>query len=458
MPSQILYVNAILLQIKFIIYKKEQYGMKDTKFTSILDEITTAIPKYRKIIFKTIIIGLLIGEKNKCIAGIYRFFEYVMFSEKITRRRFYEFLGSGKISFSKIWDIIFRLLGDSVVTEGRILCPLDDTTYGKSGRKIAGCDIHYDHAAKINSSKYIHGHCRVVLGIQMFVHGRWACLPVRQYLYRLKKSVDSKKFKTKLEIAGQMVKDISLRFSSPILLICDSWFGNKSLVKQIGEQFGKTIHVLTKLRVDSILYDFPEEAKEKRRGRKRKYGKKLPKLSILAGNLERFKDKFFIYGKNRDCEYSTFNCIHKSFGREVKVVIVHLRKGNFFPIVSTDTTLSAKHIIEYYSARWKIESGFKELKHELGALDNQARNENSVENHFEFACIAKTAAWIYASHLTKAPERKFKTLKSNSYAFADIRRKIRNEYYDSFNFSAICSESGKYVKNFILSMISECSA
>lgn len=132
--------------------------MKDAKFISILDEITEAIPKYRKIIFKTIIIELLIGEKNKCIAGIYCFFEFVMFSEKVIRQRFYEFLGSGKISFSKIWDMIFRLLGNKVVTENRTICQLDDTTYGKSSRKIA----------------------------------------------------------------GQMVNDLSLKFSAPILLICDS--------------------------------------------------------------------------------------------------------------------------------------------------------------------------------------------------------------------------------------------
>lgn len=281
------------------------------KFNFLLEEITVAIPKYRKVIFKTLITGLLIGENNKCISGIYRFFEFVMSFEKISRRRFYEFLQSGKVSLGKVWDIIFKLIGDRKLTDGKVILALDDTIYGKSGKKIAGCDIHYDHAAKMNSSKYIFGQCRVVLGIQMLIYGRWASLPVRQELYRLKKSVDAVNFKTKIEIASQMIKELMDKFSVPILLTCDSWFGNKSLVKKLGGSLGKTIHVITRLRADSRLYDFPEPEIKKRRGRKRKYGRRHPSLSVLSGALKRVKDRFFIYGKIRDCEYSELLCVHR---------------------------------------------------------------------------------------------------------------------------------------------------
>ncbi len=40
-----------------------------------------------------------------------------------------------------------------------------DITYGKTGKKISGCNIHHDHAAKLNNGKRIFGHCRVV-----FIH------------------------------------------------------------------------------------------------------------------------------------------------------------------------------------------------------------------------------------------------------------------------------------------------
>ena len=425
------------------------------KFSTLIDEVSTSIKrKDRRIIFKTLMTGFIISEGSKCIAGIFRLFEIMMLSNGITRRRFYGFLQSGKLRLDRIWNQLYKLLGNDIITVGRILISLDDTTYGKTGRRIEGTDIHYDHAAKLNSSKYIYGHCRVVLGIQTFIHGRWACLPIKQGLYRLKKSVDEKEFMTKIEIAAKLINEVNSFFQVPMLIVTDSWFGNKSLAKKI-DFYRKSINILTRLRKDANLYAFPTETPMKKRGRKRKYGDKHPKLAELAKTLARENGSCFIYGKKRECEYSEFICMHKGFKCAVKVVLIHYKSGWFFPIVSTDTALTADQMIEYYSARWKIESGFKELKHELGVIDNQARKKNSVENHFELCCIAMTTAWVYNINQDKAPDRKFKTAKTNSYAFADVRRKIRNEYYESFNFSDICSSSVKYIKNYICSLFFE---
>jgi hypothetical protein len=71
-----------------------------------------------------------------------------------------------------MWKLLVKLLGDNAVTEGRVLVALDDSTYGKTGQHIAGCDSHFDHAAKQNWSKWIFGHCRVVAGVLTFGHGR----------------------------------------------------------------------------------------------------------------------------------------------------------------------------------------------------------------------------------------------------------------------------------------------
>jgi len=45
----------------------------------------------------------------------------------------------------------------------------------------------------------------------------------------------------------------------------------------------------------------------------------------------------------------------------VRVVWGYLRKTQWVALFSTDLDLSIKQIIEYYGARWKIESGFKEI-------------------------------------------------------------------------------------------------
>jgi hypothetical protein len=72
--------------------------------------------------------------------------------------------------------------------------------------------------------------------------------------------------------------------------------------------------------------------------------------------------------------------------RPIKVVLVHNEKREtFFPVFTTDLTMSAEQMIERYSARWKIECSIKELKHEIGALDNQARkNSKSLPTATEY--------------------------------------------------------------------------
>ncbi|MBL4903593.1 MAG: transposase [Desulfocapsa sp.] len=50
-------------------------------------------------------------------------------------------------------------------------------------------------------------------------------------------------------------------------------------------------------------------------------------------------------------------------------------------------TLSIEQIIEYYGARWKIESGFKKIKQDIGSSKSQVRNADAVLNHLNFRSL-----------------------------------------------------------------------
>lgn len=423
-------------------------------FVQTLNTLAELIPAYRREIFKTIILGLLIGKDKKSIAGVYRVFSAAL-SLIISRKRFYCFMQSTKIPWAALWAKVLELVGDRLLVDGRLILLVDDTTYGKTGRKIHGCDVHFDHAAKVNSSKYLYGHCRVVVSVLTFVHGRWASLPFCQGLYRLAKSVAAEAFVTKIELAGEFIADLVVQTDLPTLIVCDSWFGNKSLANHDRLKSGfkeGTIHVLSRLRINSALYGFPEPKKPGSRGRSKKYGEKLASVPEVAAGLERRTDRFFIYGKMRECCYAETTCMSKSFKRAIKIVFV-FRGNTVFPIFTTDLTLTAKQMVEYYAARWKIESGFKELKHELGALDTQARKEAAVENHFNFCCLAMTTAWIYAIDRQTAPSRKHPRPGTIGFAFSDLRDAIRNETVAPLNFKGVCSNAVKAAQKLVIKSI-----
>ena len=190
------------------------------KFQELLDKVAETVPAYRRSIFKTIVIGLLVRNGGGGISAIFRHFAAVFTGTGITRKRFYTFLNSDKIKWPAIWQRVAELLGGFVSVCGRLLIALDDTTYGKTGKKISGCGIHHDHAAKQNASRWIFGHCRVLAGLLVRLPGRWACLPMGQenYVPANKSKQESEKknwHRTKNGIAARLVCSVVRLFGLP---------------------------------------------------------------------------------------------------------------------------------------------------------------------------------------------------------------------------------------------------
>ena len=270
-------------------------NQQTTTFNDIAEDVAEAIPGYRRIIFKIITIALVIGKGRKRISTIFADFSTLIIGTQITRRRFYEFLGSPKIKWEEIIQIVIRKIGRRILTAGRLILVADDTSYGKTGKKISGCQTHFNHASKMNSSKWLFGHCRVLIGVLLLVHGRWACLPFAQKLYlRIKKNKEKKNKdqmtsanNSKIAIAGELINALRRMLSFPTLVACDSWFGTKTLLKALNMPDLPPIHILSRLRITSALYAVPEVPKPGKKGRKRKYGKRLAGLTELATEYER---------------------------------------------------------------------------------------------------------------------------------------------------------------------------
>ena len=75
-----------------------------------------------------------------------------LFGIGVNHRRFYTFMGSNKLPWSRLWPRLWSMI-PSPVMDGRLLVVLDDFINPKTGRKIFGCAHIFDHAAKVNQSK-----------------------------------------------------------------------------------------------------------------------------------------------------------------------------------------------------------------------------------------------------------------------------------------------------------------
>ena len=134
----------------------------------------------------------------------------------------------------------------------------------------------------------------------------------------------------------------------------------------------------------------------------------------------------------------------------VRVVWV-FRKTQWVAMFTTDLELSVTQIIESWFAL-NCESGFKELKQDIGSRTSQCRNAQAVINHLQFCMMASTITWIYADRLKADLERRHKVKGRTSFAFSDVRRLIAEAALND-DFDRVCPKPGKPTKNSLVAVL-----
>jgi hypothetical protein len=384
-----------------------------------------------------------------------------LFGVTIAQSRYYTFMASVKLPWVRLWQVLWRAIPNPL-TDGRLLVALDDSINAKSGRKVFACQRSFDHAAKVNQSQYPWAQTLVTVGLLKVIHGRWSCLPLAFAFYLRYQTLHGRcirvggqalVFQTKFAQAVRMIGAVAKVFAeAPILVVADSWFGNAGLLKPLRAELGARAHLLSRLRVNTVLYDLPV-ARPGAPGRPRKYGARLGNPAQLAAALQSEARTYTLnlYGGVREVTAAERLVMLKTLHCQVRVVWV-FRRTQWIALVTTDLALSVAQIIEFYGARWKIESGFREIKQEIGSAETQTRNPDAVTNHLNFCLAATTLTWIYGAHLAKAPPRRYATAKRTEYAFGDLRRALAKDLGDQ-GFGIDCQGNDKATRNPLIAAV-----
>jgi len=423
----------------------------------------TKLGKERASLFVYTLLAIIVPFTSSMSSNLWRGLG-VLFGIDIKKKRFYTFMASSTLPWKKLWHSTWGLI-DSPETEGRLLLALDDSINTKVGKKVFGCEQIFDHASKANQSDYPWAQNIVSVGLLKCVHARWACLFLDFRFYLPKKTIEAKSdrakmkgkvlpFQTKLSQAAEMIVDIGEHFSVfPLLAVTDSWFGNAGLLKPVRQVLGERFDMLSRLRCNNVLYDFPESRKSGQRGRRKKYGQRLGSATEMASTFqaEAIEYSVNLYGKQRTARAYDRVVMSKSLKCPIRVVWV-FRRTQWIALFSTDLELTVTQMIEFYGARWKIESGFKELKQDIGSQKSQCRTAQSVTNHLNFCMMATTITWIYADRLKTNPERRHKVKGRTSFAFSDVRRIIAEAGLDP-DFSRLCPKPSNSPVNSLIATL-----
>lgn len=285
----------------------------------------------------------------------------------------------------------------------------DDTTAQHRGKHVYGKGCHHDAVRSSHRhTVWRWGHKWVVLSISVafpFTSRRWA-LPVLAALYRPEavNRLEGRRHKRPAQLARQLLAVLARWFPERrFVLLGDGGYASHELAR-FGHRHRGRVRLVSRFHGDANLYE-PPPAVQRRTGRPRKKGRKLPlpQNVVAASRRTRATVTWYGGGTRRVELVSGLGQWYKSGAGLVPIrwVFVHDRDGThrdeyFF---TTDPSLQAAQIVSLYTLRWGIETTFQEMRTHLGFETPRQRTARSVLRTapcllglFSIICL------IYAQH------------------------------------------------------------
>lgn len=274
------------------------------------------------------------------------------------------FFNSSGVDLKKLRSLWIQLIFDRfsgiIKINGRCLIVGDGIKIGKEGKKMPGVKWLHQESESNSKAEYIMGHS--IQAIAILINGLCTTFAVPlmaeihegiRFTYKDSRTLLDKMF------------ELLLCVNSPekFYFIADKYYCSGRFMKQL---LSSGMHIITMMKKNAVAY-YPLESSSKRRGRPKKYGKKIKLFDLFKTNLEWISAP--MPGNNKlIIQYCVIQLFWKPAGQLVNfVLVIHPEKGNAI-VMSTDLTLNPMDAIFCYSIRFKIEVAFKQAVHQIGAF------------------------------------------------------------------------------------------
>ncbi|MGO9977316.1 MAG: transposase [Solirubrobacteraceae bacterium] len=333
-------------------------------------------------------------------------------------------------------------------SDGTLRFALDDTLFGRSGRKVWGAHYLHDGAQPEGSGRRTRwGNCWVVVVLVVTLPclgGRPVALPVLFRLFRPKDQarpeLDGER-PSQPELARSLIDIVLARFpAGTVELVMDGAYASRAW-----RGLPERVTVTTRMRANARVHKLAPVGRPGQQGRPPLKGAKLPTLAQIASTATFMAVTITAPdGRERTSHVHEFVCLWYTpfYTRAVKVILIRnpgRSEGFDVALASTDTEVSASPLIARYDSRWTIETCHQEAKaHGVG----QARNrvQKAVQRTVPFGFLAQTITitWyaVYgdpdadlAARRKASPWYRQKAIVSYADMLTALRRElIRNEF------------------------------
>lgn len=334
--------------------------------------IESALPRFEPIFnrsqlrhFAEYLTGLIVSE-NKTITAINSHF--MDHTDQSAKNHFLTDSGwDDKKLTQERFNLILERCQKKRITDGMFV--IDDTIAHKTGKQIEAVDWFWDHS----NHTYTLGH-QVVSS--QFVTGDFH-VPLDYRLYRKEEDVGKEHFKSKLDLAVELI-DQAVEANIPFRCVAgDSWYFCEKIIKHLEHLHKDWIFASKSNRTINIknrwiqLKDFVKELK----------AEDFKQVTITKTNGKQLT--VFAYSKT---------VYMKKVGR-VKVIVSYLKepfKGNPFFLVTNRKDWTIGTILSSYAQRWPVETFYRDAKQNLGFESCEMRRLRGIRRHWNLVFLAYT--------------------------------------------------------------------
>lgn len=310
-------------------------------------------------VFVTAVIGFMVRTDQRGVTSIIRALDLKPAFYKSLLRFFRSHVDPGKLA--NAWThVVFTIFARHLVrVNGRVVLVVDGLKVPKEGRRMPAVKSLHQESENNSKPAFIMGHMFQSVALIVEGLGRRFAVPLTSRIHEGLKANN----KDRKSLVDKLALEIGwLRIPEPFLVLADAYYCAADFVGLVLSQGG---HVITVARSNAVAFEKPLP-KPHGRGRKPKYGAKVKLTSFFSGKLTAATVNAY-GGEPTEVRYWTRDLIWKGTGKLVRYVGAIFPSGKRAMLMCTDVELTPEAIIEAYSARMRIEQGFKVLLHNVGA-------------------------------------------------------------------------------------------
>lgn len=347
----------------------------------------------------------LIVSNNKTVTGINE--QFLHHTDQSSKNHF---LTQSHWDAERVTDERLRIVQEHCqklhITDGLLV--IDDSGAHKTGQNIEAANWFWDHS----KHTYAFGHQLVS---SQYVTNTFH-VPLHYRLYRKEGDVLTEEFKSKLDLAIELIEaavDAEIPFRC---VVGDSWYFCDKIIKHLA----------------SIAKDWIFASKS---NRKVFFKDRWVQLKDFVKELQPTDFKQATITKTNGTMLTVWSyskTVHMSKVGRVKVVISYLDEpftGTPFFLVTNRKEWTIEKILSTYSKRWPIETFYRDAKQNLGLESCEVRILRGIHRHWNLVFLAYTLLQIESMD---GPLSKW--IKSNVVTIGGKCRMVSCEIFRSFIF------------------------